>query len=316
VGRIWADGKPMSLDGVIMRVHLGDETQAPDSFIAAKMGADTPAYRGTAYVVFEELPLERYGNRMPQLSFEVFRPILDGTSAESLVRAVTLIPASGEFAYATEIVRREGGDGETAAENVNAEPDAADLAVALDRLEACAPKVESVSLVVAWFGDDLRAGHCRIRPGVEVNAKSTTPENWSVNGVARSSAHLVSRDNQGRPAYGGTPADSAVVQAIRELKARGYRVTFYPFILMDVAADNELPDPYSDSAAGTGQPAYPWRGRITCSPAAGYAGSPDKTATAGTQVAAFFGDAQPSTSTSTTRVSIGTAIPTTGACGG
>ena len=134
--------------------------------------ANTPAYRGTAYVVFEELPLERFGNRLPQLSFEVFRPILDGESAESLVRAVTLIPASGEFAYATEIVRREGGDGETSAENVNAEPDAADLAVALDRLEACAPKVESVSLVVAWFGDDLRAGHCRIRPGVEVSAKS------------------------------------------------------------------------------------------------------------------------------------------------
>ena len=134
--------------------------------------ANTPAYRGTAYVVFEELPLERFGNRLPQLSFEVFRPILDGDSAESLVRAVTLIPASGEFAYATDIVRREGGDGETSAENVNAEPDAADLAVALDRLEACAPKVESVSLVVAWFGDDLRAGHCRIRPGVEVSAKS------------------------------------------------------------------------------------------------------------------------------------------------
>ena len=82
-----------------------------------------------------------------------------------------------------------------------------------------------------------------------------------------------------------------MVQAIQELKARGYRVTFYPFILMDVPADNDLPDPYSNDAAATGQPAYPWRGRITCSPAAGYAGSVDKSAAAGTQVAAFFGDA-------------------------
>jgi hypothetical protein len=295
VGRIWADGKIMSRDGITLRLHKGGETQEPDPFIAAKMGAaNTPAYRGTAYVVFEELPLERFGNRLPQLSFEVFRPILDGGSAESLVRAVTLIPASGEFAYATEIVRREGGDGETSAENVNAEPDAADLAVALDRLEACAPKVESVSLVVAWFGDDLRASHCRIRPGVEVSAKSTTPENWSVNGVARGSAHLVSRDDQGRPAYGGTPSDSAVVQAIQELKTRGYRVTFYPFILMDVPADNDLPDPYSDNAAATGQPPYPWRGRITCSPAAEYAGSADKSAGAATHVSAFFGSAEPS----------------------
>ncbi len=294
IGRIWADGKLMNLDGVTMRVHLGGEDQEPDPFIAAKTGvANTPAYRGTAYVVFEDLPLARFGNRLPQLSFEVFRPIVDGESAESLVRAVTLIPASGEFAYATDVVRREIGDA-TSPENVNAEAHAADIMVALDRLAACAPNVESVSLVVAWFGDDLRAGSCRIRPGVEVSAKSTTPENWSVDGVGRGSAHLVSRDAQNRPAYGGTPADSAVAQAIRELKARGYRVTFYPFILMDVPADNTLPAPYSDGATSTGQPAYPWRGRITCSPAAGYAGSPDKTAAAGTQVAAFFGSAQPS----------------------
>jgi hypothetical protein len=294
IGRIWADGKPMNLEGVAIRVHLGGENQAADPFMAAKMGvANTPAYRGTAYVVFEELPLDRFGNRIPQLSFEVFRPILDGESAESLVRAVTLIPASGEFAYATEVVRREIGE-TTSAENVNAEAHAADIVVALDRLQACAPEVESVSLVVAWFGDDLRAGHCRIRPGVEVSAKTTTPENWSVNGVGRGAAHLVSRDAENRPAYGGTPSDSAVVQAIQELKARGYRVTFYPFILMDVPADNTLPDLYSDDAAGTGQPAYPWRGRITCSPAAGYAGGVDKSAAAGTQVAAFFGNAEPS----------------------
>ena len=294
IGRVWADGKPMSLDGVTMRVHLGGEDQEPDPFIAAKMGAaNTPAYRGTAYVMFEELPLERFGNRLPQLSFEVVHPILDGESAESLVRAVTLIPASGEFAYATQVVRREVGDN-TNPENVNAEAHAADIVIALDRLQACAPNVESVSLVVAWFGDDLRAGHCGIRPGVEVSTKSTTPENWSVNGVGRGSAHLVSRDDQNRPAYGGTPSDSAVVQAIQELKARGYRVTFYPFILMDVPAENTLPDPYSDSATGTGQPAYPWRGRITCSPAAGYASSVDKSGAAGTQVAAFFGSAAPS----------------------
>jgi hypothetical protein len=84
IGRIWADGKTMRREGVTIRVHLGGEDQEPDPFIVVKMGAaNTPAYRGTAYVVFEELPLERYGNRLPQLTFEVFRPILDGDSAES-----------------------------------------------------------------------------------------------------------------------------------------------------------------------------------------------------------------------------------------
>ncbi len=293
IGRIWADGKLLDTAGITWRWYQGDESQAADPFMSAKMGAaNTPAYRGTAYVVFEDLPLGNYGNRIPQLSFEVFRPLADPDTAEGLTQAVTMIPASGEFAYATQGIRK-GGSGSQTPENLNALTDTADMMVALDRLQAMAPKVESVSLVVAWFGDDLRAGNCKVRPGVEVSAKSTAPSAWSVNGVSRANAFLVSRDDQDRPVYGGTPADFAVVQAIQEMKARGLRVTFYPFILMDVPPGNTLPNPYSDNAAGTGQPAFPWRGRITCSPAAGYAGSVDKTATAATQVTALFGAATP-----------------------
>jgi len=295
IGRIWADGKPMDLSGVTWRWYPGDEAQEPDPFISARMGAgQTPAYRGTAYVVFEELALSAFGNRLPQLSFEVFRPLADPDTAEGLVKAVTMIPASGEFIYATQPVRRlSGPGGATRAENLNAISDNADIVVALDRLQASVPGIESVSLVVAWFGDDLRAGHCRIRPGAELPVKITTPVAWSVNGVARTAAHLVSRDSDDRPIFGGTPADFAVVQAIREIRARGLRVTFYPFLLMDVPPGNTLPDPYSDNEAETGQPAFPWRGRITASPAAGFAGSVDQTSAASTQVAAFFGAASP-----------------------
>jgi len=254
--------------------------------------ANTPSYRGAAYVVFEELPLTDYGNRLPQLSFEVFRPLADPDTAEGLTQAVTMIPASGEFTYATQAIRK-GDSGTQQAENLNVLSDTADMVVALDRLQAMAPNVKSVSLVVAWFGNDLRAGNCTIRPGVEVPAKTTSPKTWSVNGVARANAHLVSRDVENRPVYGGTPADFAVVQAIQEMKARGLRVTFYPFILMDVPPGNTLPDPYSDNASAVGQPTFPWRGRITCSPAAGYAGSVDKTVAAASQVANFFGGATP-----------------------
>ena len=293
IGRIWADGKLLDTAGITWRWYPGDEGQTADPFISAKMGAaNTPAYRGTAYVVFEDLPLGNYGNRIPQLSFEVFRPLADPDTAEGLTQAVTMIPASGEFAYATQGIRK-GRSGSSEPENLNALTDTADMVVALDRLQAMAPKVESVSLVVAWFGDDLRAGNCKVRPGVEVTAKTTTPSAWSVNGVSRANAFLVSRDDQDRPVYGGTPADFAVVQAIQEMKARDLRVTFYPFILMDVPPGNTLPNPYSDNAAETGQPAFPWRGRITCSPAAGYAGTVDKTATAASQVAALFGAATP-----------------------
>ena len=293
IGRIWADGEIVDLSEATWRWYPGSEAQAPDPFITAKMGVgNTPAYRGTAYVVFEELPLARFGNRLPQLSFEVFRPLDDADTAEGLVPAVTVIPASGEWSYATQIVRK-AGDGDSAAENVNAMAGTADMVVSLDRLEAMVPKVESASLVVSWFGDDLRAGTCTIRPKVEMAQKNTTPA-WSVNGVSRGDALVVSQDDQGRPIYGGTPADFSVLQAIREMKARGLKVTFYPFLMMDVPAGNTLPDPWSDYAATIGQSVLPWRGRITCAPAAGFAGTVDKTAAAAAQVDAFFGNAQPS----------------------
>nr|WP_240769110.1 glycoside hydrolase/phage tail family protein [Paracoccus liaowanqingii] len=70
-------------------------------------------------------------------------------------------------------------------------------------------------------------------------------------------------------------------------------MTFYPFLLMDVPPGNTLANPYSANAATPGQPAFPWRGRITCSPAAGFVGSVDKTGTAATQVSALFGAATP-----------------------
>ena len=73
-------------------------------------------------------------------------------------------------------------------------------------------------------------------------------------------------------AYGGTPSDDSVMRLIRHLKDRGLEVVLYPFVMMDIAADNALPDPWTGAA---GQPAYPWRGRITCDPAPGRAGTAD-----------------------------------------
>ncbi len=83
IGRVWADGKPLDLTGATWRVYKGDEAQTPDPFILAKMGAgNAPAYRGTAYIMFEELDLTPFGNRIPQLSFEVFRPVDAPDTAE------------------------------------------------------------------------------------------------------------------------------------------------------------------------------------------------------------------------------------------
>ncbi|WP_456119847.1 baseplate multidomain protein megatron [Terricaulis silvestris] len=240
----------------------------------------------------QDLPLDRFGNTIPQLSFEIVRPApqrTPGPRFEDRVKAICLIPGSGEFVYATEPVMRRIGPGQETAENVHAERDRANLLVSLDQLQQDFPNCESVLLVVSWFGDDLRCGECQIRPGVELDEKSTTPVSWRAGGVTRGGAHVVSQF-EGAPAYGGTPSDASVLQAIAALKARGYAVSLYPFVLMDVSAGDALPDPYGAAE----QAAYPWRGRITPHPAVGQLGAVDKTGAAATQIESFFGAAAPS----------------------
>jgi len=255
IGRVWADGQPMDLTGVTMRVHRGTDDQMPDPLIEAVEGA-CPAYRGTAYVVFEDLPLGPYGNRPPQLSFEVFRRP-EGDGLEEKLEGVCLIPGAGEFVLATEAVMRREGLTRTIPENLHHGEGRPDVVVSLDQLAVQLPNLKRVSLVIGWFGTDLRAARCVVKPGVERRDKATEPLSWSVAGLTRANAHLIS-EVDGRPAYGGTPSDETVRQCVAALKARGWAVTLYPFVFMDVARGNGLPDPYGQ----TEQPAYPWRGRI------------------------------------------------------
>ena len=58
IGRVWANGSPLDTSRLVMRVYRGGEDQLPDPLIAMIEGAGAaPAYRGLAYVVFEDMPL-------------------------------------------------------------------------------------------------------------------------------------------------------------------------------------------------------------------------------------------------------------------
>ena len=296
VSRIWADGEEIERTSVNMRIYRGTDTQLPDPLIESIEGTgNVPAYRGTAYVVMEDLQLGRFGNRVPQFSFEVIRLDQEDmpnyeSELQRIVKGVALMPGTGEYTLASRQVNYVKGQGRTWAANVNAPSGQPDLVDSLRALRRELPACEAASLVVSWFGDDLRCGQCSIRPKVlrrDVDGKNMP---WNVAGVARSAAAVV-KEIDGRPVYGGTPADESVIEAIAHLKTTGKRVMFYPFILMDQLPGNGLPDPWS--GAGD-QPHLPWRGRITLDVAPGRDGSVDGTAQADAQVASFFGAARAS----------------------
>jgi hypothetical protein len=58
-----------------MRIYLGTEDQLPDPRMEAwcedRYGADScPAYRGSSYVVIEDMPVNNFGNRIPNITVE------------------------------------------------------------------------------------------------------------------------------------------------------------------------------------------------------------------------------------------------------
>ncbi len=280
VRRVWADGQELDLTGIEMRFYPGNDTQLPDPLIEARQGVgNAPAYRGLSYVVFERLALDSFGNRIPLLQFEIVRPV---GKLESQIRAVTVIPGATEHGYATAAVSERSGAGQSRILNRNTLVATTDWQASIDELQALCPNLESVALVVTWFGTDMRAGECRVLPGVEVAHRDRESAGWSVAGMGRLQARLVSR-RDGGPAYGGTPSDASVLQAIADLMTRGLKVCLYPFVMMDVPAGNGLPDPYGKAE----QDAYGWRGNITCHPAAGRPASVDRTVAGRTQISSF-----------------------------
>ncbi|MCG6557264.1 glycoside hydrolase TIM-barrel-like domain-containing protein [Ruegeria sp. 1NDH52C] len=293
VRRVWADGDEIAPDELNMRVYRGTADQLPDPVMEAVEGAGlVPAYRGTAYVVFEDLDLDRFGNRVPQFSFEVVRGDQpDADPAElglaGLVKGVALIPGTGEYALATTQVNYSNGPGSFWAANSNSPSGQTDFLTSLEALGEELPEVGAASLVVSWFGGDLRCGNCEIRPKVERKNIDGSNMPWRVSGLSRTTVDEIARIED-RPIYGGTPADAAVVEAIRHMHEAGQRVMFYPFILMDQLAGNTLINPWTGEE---GQPHLPWRGRITLSLAPTQPGTPDGTAAADAEVAAFFGTA-------------------------
>jgi Putative phage tail protein len=118
IGRIWADGKLLRGEAgdfksqTGFRFHSGDENQPVDPHIAATEGmGGTPAYRGLAYAVFENMELADFGNRIPSITFEVIAdetPVSIGDIAQAIspIEIVAVCPTALDgFAASGDSVR-------------------------------------------------------------------------------------------------------------------------------------------------------------------------------------------------------------------
>ena len=319
IGRIWADGKPMNLDGVTMRVHLGGEDQDARSVHRGEDG------RG------EHAGLSRH--RLCRLRGAAARALRQPDAA-ALLRGV---PADPRRRVGREPGARRHADpglGRVRLRDRGGAPRGRRRRrsrgerqrrgrmppTSWSRSTGWRPARRTWSRSRSWSPGS--ATTCAPGTAASARASRSAPSRrrrrtGRSNGVGRGSAHLVSRDDQNRPAYGGTPSDSAVVQAIQELKARGYRVTFYPFILMDVPADNDAAGPVLGQRRGD-RPAGLSLARADHLLAGGGLRRQRRQDRRGGHAGRRLLRRRRSrpTSTSTTSGSSGTAIRTTGACGG
>ena len=254
IGKIWAGGQLMDVSKYNFRLYKGASVQTPDPLIERTHGIGrTPGFRDLAYIVFEEMPLAEFSNKVPRLSFEVYRKCTDTSPCpEDLVRQMVIIPGSGEFVYDTVVQTKTIKSGNVAlieaSINSHNYKRIADAVFSLDQMQSVCPNLEWVAPVVCWFGDSMLAKNCTITPRVEFNDEgSNTSDVWHVADKTRTDARVISKDSRGNPNYGGTINDASVLRYLDELKKRHLKIMFYPMFFLDISGK-------------------PWRGHITVSP--------------------------------------------------
>ena len=190
IGRIWADGKIFRGAAGDFKTetgfafYRGGEDQPVDGLMAsAEAGGGTPAYRGLALAVFEDMDLTEYGNRIPSLTFELiaddgavsFADLVADISGERIAMepgdAVTGFAAGGEDRQAALRLLTD-----TMALSFSSDPGS------LDRIGAAVRSVAEPGSGLALDGDFVRsAGQQDIAPPTRCTAAiSAVPRQLSI----------------------------------------------------------------------------------------------------------------------------------------
>lgn len=95
--------------GKNMRIYLGTDDQEPDPRMLATIEDEhgpgsCPGYRNVAYLMFEDIPLEKFGNRIPQIKIEAVTAVDNPFSFETIETTYTA-PGLKGFAYSPDYSR-------------------------------------------------------------------------------------------------------------------------------------------------------------------------------------------------------------------
>ena len=271
------DGKPFDLANVTHRVHRGDESQEPDSLIEAKQGERqgaglsrhrvcrlrAAAARGfrqphPAILLRGDPPGRRRREEDPRGDADPRRDRVRLRSESRCARSI----APGTREAAQPPCRRCGTDWQAS----------------LDELQAALPEPRA-----GGAGGDLVRRRSPRRPLHAEAGRSRPRHRDDAGGVergrtdARDCAARQPARGRRRPSAARRPTRS-VIRAIRDLAERGLEVTFYPFIMMDIAGRTTgCPTPMAARSRrpipGAARSRRRWR--------RAQPGSPDKTAGGG-----------------------------------
>ena len=149
-----------------IKVYPGNFTQGPDPTMVAALGVgNVPAYRGTAYVVIENLQLADFGNMLPNLEFviipnpcETYRTAIEtivdkAGIAEDQYNFDCLLDPLGGYVIAREITATEALAPLTFAGNLDIVDDAGNLR-GIKRDDEVIAIISTEDLAGHQFGDD------------------------------------------------------------------------------------------------------------------------------------------------------------------
>jgi hypothetical protein len=266
IKNVWANSTLLNLEDYTYRFYNGTEDQEQDPLIKSK-DVNCTAYRGCAYIVFENFPLSQFNNTLPNMMFEVTRrENREDGNVKNLIDGIKLFPLCGNYGHSAEIQQKGkypyvydyfmNGGGEYDLLNKHNSSNYADSVLSLQQLREVLPNSNYYCISSTFFANCRNIANCILAPRAEfsvfVDASDyhnglpilTRPDTWNVGDKTRFTTELLGKEDEKFRYYGGTPSDNSMLSIFNYVKSLGGHTIFCPNIYVDADERGEGKDLY------------------------------------------------------------------------